>query len=146
MDTRFYTKVVPFELALKIRKAGYEDYATESRYAIGKVTVTGMVHETIKRSEYFNYNTDYVVIKGKSIPAPTYAEVFDWLITKGFDLGVTILRLKEGYKYGCYVCDLRDEPDVDMSCPYKDSWEETVNDAIDFVLKLMKGKKAIEIL
>jgi hypothetical protein len=142
---KFYTKVVPFEMAQNLKKAGYKDYGTESRYANGKVTVSGMINETLKKGEYFNYNTDYVVITGKSIPAPTYAEVFDWLIVKGFDLGVTILRLDGKHKYGCYISDIRDTPDVDISCPYKNTWDEAVNHSVNIVLQMMKGKKAADI-
>lgn len=101
---KLYTKIVPHDLALLLKDAGY------------------------KR-----------INKKNTIGDPTYGQVIDWLATKGLFIGSSILRLESGMKYASYISDLREHPKWDISNPYKDSWDESLSDAIAKALKLLNG-------
>ena len=63
---KYYTEIVPFELAKKLKEVNYPDYLTRNWY-----NEKGEIIDTLPMDDY---------------PAPTYAEVFDWLIEKGLSV------------------------------------------------------------
>ena len=70
---KYYTEIVPFELAKKLKWAGFPQVLAPHTHFYTK----------LGRLSYFG---DYDSPSETSIEAPTYAEVFDWLIEKGLSV------------------------------------------------------------
>ena len=93
-------------------------------------------HDVALKLKDFGYKR---VNKKNTIGDPTYGQAIDWLAERGLFIGTNILRLESGMKYASYISDIREHPKWDMSNPYKDSWDESLSDAIDKALKILGG-------
>ena len=63
---KYYTEIVPFESAKKLKEAGFPDYLAQNWY-----NEQGEIIDTLPMDDY---------------PAPSYAQVFDWLIGEGLSV------------------------------------------------------------
>ena len=114
---KHYTEIVPFDLAKKLKESGYpQDLYTT-----------------------FAYNDKGELIEwiGKStLTAPSYADVFDWLIEQGMCISVYAINLSDGIKWISHLMDIEDNG-FDGSFGYKDSFEDAVSPALEKALELI---------
>lgn len=76
MAMKYYTEIVPFELAKKLKEAGYKEECS------GHYAKDGLLWETHPKQ---NSNDTEIFFS-----APMYCEVFDWLIGKGLSVEMTL--------------------------------------------------------
>ena len=75
---KLYTETVSFDLAVKLKKKGYD------KPAFAGYTVKGEHKFSGETRHYYSNSDEYV-------SAPTYGEVLDWLLEKGYFLETTLL-------------------------------------------------------
>ena len=75
---KLYTETVSFDLAVKLKKKGYD------KPAFAGYTVKGEHKFSGETRHYYSNSNEYV-------SAPTYGEVLDWLLEKGYFLETTLL-------------------------------------------------------
>lgn len=68
MTMKYYTEIVPFELAKKLKEAGYNEECS------GHYAKDGHLWETYPKQNSNDAENFF--------SAPTYAEVFDWLMAR----------------------------------------------------------------
>lgn len=72
---RYYCEIVPFELAKKLKEAGYREECS------GHYAKNGYLWETCPKQNSNDTENFF--------SAPTYADVFDWLIEQGYFVFIT---------------------------------------------------------
>lgn len=105
----YYTDTVPQDLAQQLKEANYER--------------DGAFDETYEGRLHYPQAGIY-----RSVPAPTFAQVFDWLL--GRDVVVTVHRIGHGWE-SCVAGKETDYTD------YAESWEDAAVAGV---------RKALEVL
>lgn len=120
---KHYTEIVPFELAKKIAAAGYKqkDYGsiyTEDGTHIGCAMPSP--------------------VRGITYNAPTYAEVFDWLLEKGISIEVRRYRSFDDTIYwSASAMSLQEH----YATGLRKGWHTAANRAISEALEILEEKK-----
>jgi len=119
MAMKYYTEIVTFELAKKLKEAGYpqDNYTRE-------YDESGVLFRLIVGRPFF--------------VAPTYADVFDWLIGKG--LSVEMAKVKSLYSIH-WVSRIEGIPQRERRRKTKLSFHEAANAAIEKACELLKGQR-----
>ena len=114
--TRNYTEVVPFELAVKLKDAGFNEW-------------TATLWESIAFDTYREVYFDYEKKAGMAYyPRPIYAHAFDWLMDRGIEVSVHRGRMGDYH----YHVGIGHEPGR-----FK-SWREAAYAAIEKALEIRK--------
>ena len=113
---KHYTQIVGFEIAKKLKDAGYpQNIGREWYNAIGVLIRALPMRED-------------------EVAAPTYAEVFDWFMDKGYAISVTYFDLNSFCGY-LVTLKLKDSDYATEPC---DSWHEAADSAIEVALEMIK--------
>ena len=113
----YYTEIVPFELAKKLKEAGYPQD----------------ISDTIGYDEKGRFTSFY----WQDCAAPRYAEVLDWLIDKGMCVSVYALNVSGDTMWIGHLMDISDDCKYDGSFGYKNSYDEAIAPAIEKALELL---------
>lgn len=109
---KYYTEIVPFELAYKLKEAGYPQDKDKKGYTCG-----GLL--TLRKW------SDYA--------APTYAEVFDWF----FEKGLSIVIAYNGWD--CWEYDVYKLTSSDLYAgDFESDWHTAANAAIEKAIETLK--------
>lgn len=130
INTKRYTKNVPFNLAVLLKKAGYWN--------------PGGFLQTVYNGPCYSIDTRTFFRGGvvadweDLLPAPTYAEVIDWLMDKGLvvEVGLYIRPdwIGRVWKWGTVNPDSLYESEPG-------SWSKVINDCIKKALVIVKTLK-----
>lgn len=71
---KYYTEIVPFDLAKELKEAGYKEECSGHYAKDGHLWETHPKQNSNDTENFFS--------------APTYAEVFDWLLNKSFSIEI----------------------------------------------------------
>ena len=138
---RHYTKIVPLELSLKLKTAGFDAPVTEFWVKDPCIqwehafTRDDFNHETVieidgVECKPFDYGERLLC------SAPSYADVLDWLVEKG--VLIDIWRYSKGFVYNV---DLKDGERWISDSGKEEQWEEAMKEAIKMALTMMKNEK-----
>lgn len=113
---KYYTEIVPFEVAKKLKDAGFPQYHNK-----------GPWYNTFKELRLFS-------VCGDAVQAPTYAKAFDWLIEKGI-----AVEMERTFKEWCaFLCPI--EPDtMGSSIFHGPTFHKAANAAIEKACEILKG-------
>ena len=117
---KYYCEIVPFELAKKLKEAGYPQTRAHAYTEGGELL--GMVKLAFKDAN-------------GAFPAPIYAEVLDWLIGKG--LSVEMAKVKSLYSIH-WVSRIEGIPQWERRRKTKLSFHEAANAAIENACEILK--------
>lgn len=149
---KFYTKVVPFELSLKLKEAGYPQdlwWYYLAYVAVDEVHVTDEFStKSYKKGELYasdeftsidEYDGD-VELEDLIVEAPHYADVLDWLMEKGMCVSMFSINTDNKVTHTSSLMDISNECKCDMTFGYKDNWYESANVAIEKALEVLSKK------
>lgn len=114
---KYYTEIVPFELAKKLKEAGFFDTLCISAYA--------------SDGKFIKVASDFCC------SAPTYADVFDWLIKKGYFVFITPSIDPDDYKVGNIISEWDGWMNADKYAR-RVSFYEAANAAIEQACEILK--------
>lgn len=122
---KHYTEIVPFEVAKRLAAAGYgqKDYGsiyTEDGTHIGCAMPSP--------------------VRGMTYSAPTYADVLDWLLERGYIVMVVPSIDPEDYKVGMPIPDWDSFLNGDKIC-HRVKWGRAADMAITEALEILEEKK-----
>ena len=127
MDERHYTAVCESETCELLKEAGFHEKTHDAYNVAG-----GLLHDDFPAD--WNNGTDKYV----RLSAPTYAQVIDWLITKGLSINMYILRSDKSINYKSCVTDNRKTGRTETSFPYERSWRKSADEAIKLAIRILK--------
>lgn len=113
---RHHTEIVPFELAVKLKKVGYPQLIKNGVYA--------------ENGQYLELDREYLVFP--FISAPTYADVFDWLMENGY----AVVMMPEINTWDAEVYEFGKGQQAVICIKEKDNWYAVASEAIEKTLEL----------
>lgn len=118
MATKYYTEIVPFELAKKLKDAGYKEECSGHYAKDGYLWETHPKQNSNDTENFFS--------------APTYAEVFDWLMGKGLSVKIQIAIGNAGWIISA-ICWGENWCDISPA-----TFHEAANAAIEKACEILK--------
>ena len=115
---KHYTNIVSFKLAKQLKECGYpQDIYTESAY-----DGEGNIIEWIGKS---------------TLAAPSYAELFDWLLESGLCISIHAIKTSDNISWISHLTDI-EESAFDGSFGYRNSFEDAVIPAIEKAIQIIE--------
>ena len=116
----YYNKLVPFDIAIKAKEKGYnKDYGYQ-------YNANGQICDPAAPCG----------IKG-ICEAPTYADLFDWLIARNMFISIFAINVNNKVSYIGSLMDISNQCKYDGSFGYRDSFDNAAKPAIEKAFELI---------